>query len=168
MPHPAPENSLSDLLQENPHSPVWAVDLTRQQIHRHLGNGNWDSAPVSTSRFGIGSEPDSNKTPVGWHQIVKVIGVGGPTDQEYISREPVPASTREDRILSRILWLDGLEPGVNRTSRDRYIYIHGTNHTDLLGTPESMGCVRMDPDTIADWADQCGDAKPKVWIGELG
>jgi hypothetical protein len=53
----------------------------------------------------------------------------------------------EDLILTRILWLEGLEPGVNRgpgiDSRERYIYIHGTNEEGLIGTPASHGCVRM-------------------------
>ena len=52
-----------------------------------------------------------------------------------------------DLILSRIIWLDGLEPGINKggtvDSRARYIYLHGTNQEQLLGTPASHGCVRM-------------------------
>jgi lipoprotein-anchoring transpeptidase ErfK/SrfK len=143
------------------------VDLAQQRIHRQLRNGTWDAAPVSTSRFGTGGDPGSNKTPTGWHQVREVIGIGGSIEQEYISREPVSPSDRDDRILSRILWLDGMDIGSNDTSHDRYIYIHGTNHVNALGTPASMGCVRMNPSTIAEWVDQLDGERPVVWIGEL-
>jgi lipoprotein-anchoring transpeptidase ErfK/SrfK len=124
-----------------------------------------ESAPVSTSRSGVGSEPDSGCTPPGWHRVKEIIGTGGAADQEYISRLPVPPSDREDRILSRILWLDGLEPGLNDTSAERYIYLHGTNQTDALGTPASAGCIRMHPETIANWTDRLADKVLLVWIG---
>ena len=62
--------------------------------------------------------------------------------------------TDNDLILSRILWLDGLEPGYNRggkvDSRNRYIYIHGTNQVDALGQPASAGCIRLDPQAVID------------------
>ena len=165
--HP-PKQSLSELLRNapDPHM-LWVVDVHQQEIHRHMGKNHWETASVSTSRFGLGSKPDSNKTPVGWHEVTDVIGKGGAIDQEYISREPVAPSNRDDRILSRILWLHGLEDGINHTSHDRYIYIHGTNQTAELGTPTSMGCIRMDPKTIATWADECGENLPLVWIGEV-
>ena len=163
-----PEKPLAHLLNDVPGpAEIWAVDLLRQKIHRQRENGEWETAPVSTSRFGTGSRPDSGQTPVGWHQVNEIIGVGGRPDQEYISRQPVPPSDGDDRILSRILWLDGLETGVNRTSHDRYIYIHGTNHADRLGTPASRGCVRMDPVTIAAWTDALREQHPLVWIGNL-
>lgn len=147
---------------------LWAVDLSAQQIHRIDREGSCQTARISSSRFGTGSIPDSNRTPPGWHRVAEIIGVHGPVDQEYISRRPVPPSGRDDRILSRILWLDGLEPGRNDTSRDRYIYIHGTNHPEDLGRPASMGCIRMDPEVLAEWADQVRSAADlRVWIGTL-
>lgn len=160
--------SLYDLLQNSPApGPVWAVDLERQEIHRQVGETTWDTAAVSTSRFGTGNEPDSNRTPTGWHQVTEIIGTGGPLKQEYLSRKPVPSSRREDRILARILWLDGLEPGLNTNSHSRYIYIHGTNHPNLLGSPASWGCIRMAPETIAEWVDALQGKPPVVWIGKL-
>ena len=105
------------------------------------------SFPVSTAKKGTGSEPNSNKTPLGWHRICQKIGdnaepgthfVGRkPTDRVWNSSDPVE---EKNLVLTRILWLDGEEPH-NRTSRDRYIYIHGTNREDLIGTPASAGCV---------------------------
>jgi hypothetical protein len=168
MTDPLQPRTLPELLQETPSDvEVWAVDLKRQKVHRHRGHGIWETASISSSRLGVGSEPDSHRTPVGWHRVSEIIGRGGPVDQEYISREPVSPSTREDRILSRILWLDGLEPGVNGTSHTRYIYIHGTNQVGELGTPASMGCIRMDPTVIAEWADTADAGTLRVWIGNL-
>ena len=83
----------------------------------------------------------------------KKIGDGEPEDTIFISRLPagryptaIPKSLNEhsDFILTRILWLDGLEPH-NANTRSRYIYIHGTNDTELLGTPASHGCIRLSP-----------------------
>lgn len=163
-----PVKTLSDLLVEMPQaSGIWAVDVVRQQMHRSLGDGRWEAVPVSTSRFGIGSTPDSLQTPAGWHRIREVIGQGAPIDQEFVCRVPVSPTNRDDRILSRILWMDGLEPGVNDTSHARFIYIHGTNHIDLLGTPASQGCIRMAPEVIAAWADSLHSPWPLVWLGEV-
>jgi hypothetical protein len=167
MPDPSP--FLATLLEELPDGmELWAVDLSEQEIHRIDREGSRQTAKVSSSRFGTGGEPDSNRTPLGWHRVAQIIGTDGPADQEYISRRPVPPSGRDDRILSRILWLDGLEAGRNETSHDRYIYIHGTNHPDTLGCPASMGCIRMDPEVLAEWVDQVRAAEDlRVWIGAL-
>ena len=168
MTNPVRKRSRSDLLKEAPAgAEVWVVDLEQQRVHRHLGDGIWDTAAASTSRFGIGYEPDSNRTPAGWHRVGEIFGRKGDPQQEYISREPVPPSDREDRILSRILWLGGLEPELNATSQDRYIYVHGTNQIDRLGTAASMGCVRMDPEVIATWVDELNGQEVRVWIGPL-
>jgi hypothetical protein len=76
---------------------------------------------------------------------------------------------RENLITSRVLWLRGLEPGVNRgedvDSHDRYIYIHGTNHEDRLGTPQSAGCILMRNLDIVELFEEVrtGD---HVWIAE--
>ncbi|NCW28410.1 MAG: L,D-transpeptidase [Verrucomicrobia bacterium] len=105
------------------------------------------SFPVSTAKKGTGSEPDSNQTPLGWHRVCLKIGDNAESGTQFVGRKPTgriwkPSDPREDKnlVLSRILWLDGEEPH-NRTSKDRYIYIHGTNREDLIGTPASAGCV---------------------------
>ena len=108
---------------------------------------------ISTSRFGTGSEADSFKTPLGQFQVSKKIGAGAPLGAVFKARKPTgeigdPANP-DDLIQTRILWLHGLEPG-NANTFERYIYIHGTNHEDQLGTPASHGCVRMRNSDIAE------------------
>ena len=102
--------------------------------------------PVSTSRFGIGTEEDSMKTPIGRFRVAEKIGDGLPSDTVFQSRVPLkaddPLPPTEDLVMSRILWLGGLDEH-NTNTRDRFIYIHGTKHEDKIGNPASHGCVRM-------------------------
>src|SRR5438105_125354 len=102
--------------------------------------------PVSTSRFGIGTEEGSMKTPTGRFSVAKKIGGAMPSGTIFRSRVPLKAHDSlpptEDLVMSRILWLDGLEEQ-NANTRDRFIYIHGTKHEDKVGIPDSCGCVRM-------------------------
>jgi lipoprotein-anchoring transpeptidase ErfK/SrfK len=104
------------------------------------------SYPISTSRFGIGTEEGSLKTPLGRFRIAEKIGDGAATGTIFKARvalgpdDPLPDT--EDFITSRILWLDGLEEE-NANTRNRFIYIHGTKHEDEIGTPASHGCIRM-------------------------
>jgi hypothetical protein len=110
---------------------------------------------VSTSKRPPSNVKHSLGTPRGLHQIAERIGAGQPPGMVFKSRvstghhysEVSDASTNENLITSRILWLRGMEPGVNSGGEvdtfSRYIYIHGTNHEDRLGTPLSAGCVLM-------------------------
>ena len=104
------------------------------------------SYPISTSRFGIGTEEGSLKTPLGRFRIVEKIGDGAAPGTIFKARVALgpndPPPDTEDFITSRILWLDGLEEE-NANTRDRFIYIHGTKHEDEIGTPASHGCIRM-------------------------
>ena len=108
---------------------------------------------VSTSRFGLGTEPGSNQTPAGHFRIAEKIGDGAVPGEIFISREPTGRTGAEtddhDHVQTRILWLDGLD-AANANTRARYIYIHGTNAESRLGTPASFGCVRMGNDDIID------------------
>ena len=138
-------------------SVVATVCVARQQMRVAMGGRTVATYPVSTARAGIGGEAGSNKTPPGWHRACARYGASAQLGQVFVSRRPVRGQTlheaewraggETDLILSRILWLDGLEAGVNRggrvDSRARYIYIHGTNQEQLLGTPASHGCIRM-------------------------
>ena len=114
------------------------------------------SYPVSTARNGPGERRDSGCTPRGWHQVRARIGAGAPLNTVFVRRRPTgevysEALAREfpgrDWILTRILWLSGLEPGRNRLgdvdSFRRFIYIHGTPDGVPMGVPGSRGCVRM-------------------------
>ena len=112
---------------------------------------------ISTSRFGLGTEPGSNKTPTGHFRIAEKIGDGAVPGEIFISREPTGRiggeADEHDHVQTRILWLDGLDPA-NANTRERYIYIHGTNAESRLGTPASYGCVRMGNEDIIDLYDR--------------
>jgi L,D-transpeptidase catalytic domain len=112
--------------------------------------------PCSTSRFGIGQRQGSNCTPLGLHRIVEKIGGGWPAGTVLKGRKAVGYTWREmpdAKITTRILWLEGLEPGFNRggnlDSHARYIYIHGTADQLSIGKPTSCGCIHLaDADLI--------------------
>lgn len=125
--------------------------------------------PVSTARQGAGEQMESGCTPRGLHRIRLKIGEGCPENTVFVSRRPsgeiydaelAESHPERDWILSRILWLDGLQPGINRGGRNdtlrRYIYIHGTPEESLIGMPVSHGCIRMrnrDLIKLFDWTE---------------
>ena len=107
---------------------------------------------ASTSRFGNGIRENSFKTPLGIHRIKEKIGSGAPPGRIFKGRKDTGINWDQDSIednliLTRILRLEGLEEGINKgagvDSYDRYIYIHGTNREDLVGTPLSHGCLAL-------------------------
>ena len=111
---------------------------------------------MSSSKFGTGSQIHSNKTPLGWHKVEERFGGNQLHGSIFVARQPQKRILRPDEwrndddgdfVLTRILWLDGLEPGVNRggalDTHTRCIYIHGTNQEHLLGKPASHGCIRL-------------------------
>lgn len=112
--------------------------------------------PVSTARNGPGERRGSGCTPRGWHRIRIKIGAGLPLDTVFVGRRPTgelygpELATRQperDWILTRLLWLTGLEPGRNRggdcDTLRRFIYIHGCPDSAPMGVPLSHGCIRM-------------------------
>jgi L,D-transpeptidase YbiS len=122
------------------------ISIRDQRLKLKRGRKIVRSYPVSTSRFGIGTEEGSMKTPLGHFRICEKIGHGAEPGTIFKARvalgpdDPLPDT--EDFVTTRILWLDGLDPK-NANTRDRYIYIHGTRHEDKIGTPDSHGCIRM-------------------------
>jgi len=116
--------------------------------------------PVSTSRFGLGSKEGSFKTPTGKFRIAEKIGDEMPSGTVFKSRKPIKATKKmlheDDLVMTRILWLDGLEPR-NANTYDRYVYIHGTNHEEAIGTPASHGCVRMKNDDVIELFDRVSE-----------
>ncbi len=119
--------------------------------------------PVSTARKGPGQLKGSECTPVGWHKIRAKIGADLPANSVLVGRRPTgeiyspELATRypeRDWILTRILWLGGMEPGQNRygtvDTAWRYIYIHGCPDGLVRGKPESHGCIRMKNNEIID------------------
>ncbi|PWT80774.1 MAG: murein L,D-transpeptidase [Acidobacteria bacterium] len=125
------------------------VDIKTQSLKLFSGQQEVFTAPVSTSRSGPGFDSGSFKTPTGLFRIHEKIGADSPSGTIFKGRVPVDEipGSGDDLITSRILWLDGLEPQ-NANTRDRYIYIHGTNQEDLIGQPVSHGCIRMRNDDI--------------------
>ena len=118
---------------------------------------------ISTSRFGIGTESGSNKTPAGHFRIAEKHGDGAPPGMIFKSRVASGEFGKEgddhDHVQTRILWLDGLDPE-NANTFERYIYIHGTNAESKLGTPASFGCVRMANVEIIDLFDRVAVGTP--------
>lgn len=111
--------------------------------------GKYDS---STSRFGCGIRENSFKTPPGLHRIRDRIGSGAPPRRIFKGRKDTGVdwdgkSTEDNLVLTRILRLEGMEEGINRgpgvDSYERFVYIHGTNREDLVGTPLSHGCLAL-------------------------
>ncbi len=122
--------------------------------------------PASSSRFGVGIREDSLKTPPGIHKICEKIGSGAPIGRIFRDREDTGvdwdhASGEENIILTRILRLEGCEPGINKgagiDTYERYVYIHGTNREKDVGTPFSHGCICMRNTDIVTLFDAVGE-----------
>lgn len=128
---------------------------------------------ISTSKFGEGDIPNSNRTPLGRMRVAKKIGDGQPAGAVFKSRRPTgeiltPNAPGRDPIVSRILWLTGTESN-NRNAFRRYIYIHGTPEMHRLGSPASYGCIRMGCKDVVDLYNRIGTGADVVVIrGSLG
>ena len=105
------------------------------------------------------------KTPVGQFRIGQKIGDNALSGTVFKNREPIEQTegslSDDDLVMSRILWLDGLEEH-NANTRDRYIYIHGTNHEDKIGEPASHGCIRMTNADVIELFDLVEEQTPVV------
>ncbi|MEK7795316.1 MAG: L,D-transpeptidase [Candidatus Hydrogenedentota bacterium] len=120
-------------------------------------------AQCATAKNGVGGEMDSLKTPLGWHSVAQKIGAGAPWGQVFRSREATREiwkpgdDVSEDLVLTRVLVLQGEEPGINKggdvDSLARYIYIHGTNDEANIGVPSSHGCIRLLNDDVMEAFD---------------
>lgn len=125
---------------------------------------NWEvtaSYRISTGAKGTGNLDGSGQTPLGLHEISDKIGdgvpIGGVLRSRKYTQQVTPIFTDRSRadgdyVTTRILWLNGLENGINRgknaagksvDTHSRYIYMHGTPEEGLLGTPVSHGCIRL-------------------------
>lgn len=132
------------------------VDVPSQRLTLRLGQKLLFQASVATAKNGTGELYGSECTPRGWHVIRAKIGSNSPLNTVFKGRRPTGEIFSEplrqeyptrDWILTRILWLSGLEPGFNRLheidTMRRYIYIHGCPDNDMMGVPSSHGCVKM-------------------------
>ncbi len=125
------------------------VDIANQRLMLFGEGGKVEKSwRVSTSKYGVGSEPRSYRTPVGLHRIWQKSGASARPGQPLKGGEPIDipvseeAGARKVYITSRALKLEGLEER-NRTSRSRGIWIHGTSAEEFIGRPASIGCVRL-------------------------
>jgi len=130
-------------------------------------NSSAKTYEVSTSKYGVGEKNNSFKTPRGVHCIRAKIGDGAPINTVFIGRRPTGEVFDEkfrtlypnrDWILTRILWLSGKEVGFNRLgsvdTMRRYVYIHGSPDGVQMGTPGSIGCIRMKNADVIDLFDR--------------
>lgn len=122
--------------------------------------------PISTAKKGLGERRGSEMTPKGWHYIRVKIGQNYPINSVFVGRRPTGEIYNDDLaacfphrdwILTRILWLSGLEPGLNRfgsvDTLKRYIYIHGCPDSITFDSPSSHGCIRMRNSDILELFD---------------
>jgi len=140
------------------------IHLDEQRLHLLSPEGETATTYlISSGKNGIGQQMGSEKTPQGPHRICEKIGDELPLNavlkgrcwtQEIYSPELAKLHPGRDWILTRILWLEGLEPGFNQggevDTRARYIYIHGTPDASPMGEPASHGCIRMHNHDLLD------------------
>ena len=139
------------------------VSIENQKMYRIQSKDIIETYDISTSKYGIGNQMGSNKTPTGLHKINSKYGHKTPVNGRMIGRVfygqiakifSDTTTSKTDDITSRILWLEGLENGINKgdniDSYKRYIYIHGTSEEGRIGIPSSHGCVRMKNKDVID------------------
>lgn len=124
--------------------------------------------PISTSKFGLGDERNSYRTPLGTMVVARKIGCHAPKGAVFKSRQWTgevlpPDAPGRDPILTRILWLRGTETQ-NRNAFPRMIYIHGTTEERRLGQPVSYGCIRMASADIIELYERIGVGTPVTVI----
>ncbi len=148
--------------------PLWMrISLAQQSLALMDGDTVRCSYPVSTALAGPGEANGSGCTPRGRHYVRACIGGGQPSGTVFVARRPTGelysvelarACPERDWILTRILWLCGLQKGINRggnvDTQRRYIYIHGTPDTEPMGIPRSHGCIRMRNSDLIELFDQ--------------
>lgn len=138
---------------------VW-IDLAEQSLTLPKHNKFY---VISSGKNGIGEQENSGKTPRGWHKIALKFGHDAAKNAVFKARQQTGEVYDEalatqfperDWILSRILWLSGLEENFNQgegcDTFKRYIYIHGTPDTEPMGIPMSHGCIRMRNDDVVE------------------
>jgi hypothetical protein len=160
-----------------PANQILAVRISSQSMQVFRAGELVRAYVVSTSLRPPSSIKGSLGTPLGLHEIAERIGQGQPPGMVFKSRVPTghhfsefsEEENRANLVTTRILWLRGLEPGANLggevDTHERYIYIHGTNHEDRIGSPQSAGCVLMRNLDLIELFDgvRVGD---QVWIAE--
>lgn len=177
-----PEQFVETLKKEHCHPTerILIVSVKQQTMTLHRQGKKPIIYTISTAKKGIGQQEGSFQTPLGLHRIAKKIGQKAPAYTIFKERQSKgiwhfqKKYAHEDLVLSRILWLEGLEEGYNRghdakghsvDTYERYIYIHATNHEKNLGTPASHGCLRMSTTAVIDLFSRVEEGD-LLWIGE--
>ena len=143
------------------------IDISAQRLRLCAGKKIVKEYVVSTARNGSGELLDSECTPRGEHVIAEKIGAGCPANTVFVSRQATGERyapelrwqfPERDWIVTRILWLQGTEPGKNLggnvDSHERFIYIHGSPDDVEMGRPGSRGCIRMRNADVIDLFDR--------------
>ena len=146
---------VENFVKKNQNSDLILINIDQQKLFFKT-RFRTISFSISSSAFGIGNKMNSFQTPLGEHIVAEKIGEDLPLGavlkgRKWTKEVVVPIKDvidiPEDVITSRILWLDGVEQGINKggdvDSKERFIYIHGTAEEGLIGKPASLGCIRM-------------------------
>jgi len=142
------------------------ISISKQELYLFELGAITKTYKISSSKYGEGSELGSFKTPLGKHEVKKLIGHDEKIGMRFTGRIPseiFPIYSTEkiyvadDVVQSRIIWLSGMEEGENKgpgvDSFDRFIYIHGTPEEWLLGEKASKGCIRMSNTDVIELFD---------------
>jgi lipoprotein-anchoring transpeptidase ErfK/SrfK len=154
------------------------ICIASQQLTVYADGNRVQGYPVSTAKNGAGELMGSECTPTGRHKIKAKIGADQPLQTVFVGRRTTgeiysaalgKQYPQRDWILTRILWLGGLEPGKNRYGNVdttwRYIYIHGCPDELMTGHPDSHGCIRMKNADMLDLFNRV-EVGVKVYIHE--
>lgn len=149
------------------------IDLGAQRLRLLRGDELLRDYSVSTAKNGAGERIDTGCTPRGRHLIAEKFGEGAASGSVFVGRRPTgeiysPELRKQgptrDWILTRILWLSGMEPGRNQGGEvdtyNRYIYIHGAPDDVPMGTPGSAGCIRMRNRDVIELFDRVPSGTP--------
>ena len=156
-----------------------SIDVPSQTLTLHDETGDvLMQSQVSTAKNGMGEQMGSNCTPRGEHVIRAKVGAAQPLNTVFVARRPSGETyspelralyPQRDWILTRILWLSGLEPGKNRLGNvdtmRRHIYIHGAPDEDPMGIPGSHGCIKMRTQEVIELFDRVPPGTPVTILG---
>ncbi len=156
-----------------------SIDVPSQTLTLHDETGDvLMQTQVSTAKNGVGEQMGSNCTPRGEHVIRAKIGAAQPLNTVFVARRPTGETyspelralyPQRDWILTRILWLSGLELGKNRLGNvdtmRRHIYIHGAPDEDQMGVPSSHGCIKMRTQEVIELFDRVPPGTPVTILG---
>jgi hypothetical protein len=154
-------------MNQSPADLLIRISIAEQRLQLLAQDQAIMDVAVATAAKGPGEMQHSECTPRGWHRVRARIGDGCAPDTVFVGRRPTgeiytpalrAAHSNRDWMLTRILWLCGMEPGKNRLGQvdtmRRYIYIHGCPDDDRMGVPSSHGCVKMRNTEVIELFDQ--------------